>query len=254
MTRSREVVQVPKAGEASGVDVLDRAFSILFAFRAGDDGLSLAELSLRTGLYKSTLLRLAGALIHHKFLCRLEDGRYRLGPASFVLGCHYQAGLRLGDVLMPLMRALNREFGEAVSFHIREGDRRICLHRIDAIFSIRAQVREGDVQSLEVGAGGRVLLAFSGEPGEPYETIRRTHFYMSFGERDPETGGISVPIFGTGQRLLGALGIVGPISRVDRAFMERVRSHLLSVAAHATEALGGDPAALRHAAQVLIPA
>jgi DNA-binding IclR family transcriptional regulator len=104
------------------------------------------------------------------------------------------------------------------------------------------------VQSLEVGAGGRVLLAFSAAPGEPYETIRRSHHYMSFGERDPETAGISVPIFGTGQRLLGALGIVGPITRVDRAFMEQVRVRLLSIAAEATEALGGNAACLRHAA------
>lgn len=250
MTRSRGVVQVPKDSEPSGVDVLDRAFSILFAFRSDDAGLSLAELSLRTGLYKSTLLRLAGALIHHKFLSRLDDGRYRLGPASFVLGCHYQAGLRLSDVLLPLMRSLNREFGEAVSFHIREGDHRICLHRIDTTFSIRAQVREGDVQSLTSGAGGRVLLAFSGTGGEPYDTVRRTHFYMSFGERDSETGGISVPVFGVGQKLQGALGIVGPISRVDRVFMEEVRARLLGVAADATEALGGNPASLRHAASL----
>lgn len=250
MTRSRGVVQMPKDGEPSGVDVLDRAFAILFAFRSEDVGLSLAELAARTGLYKSTLLRLAGALIHHKFLSRLDDGRYRLGPASFVLGCHYQAGLRLGDVLLPLMRQLNSDFGEAVSFHIRDGDRRICLHRIDSTFSIRAQVREGDVQRLEVGAGGRVLLAFSDAPGEPYEGVRRSHFYMSFGERDPETGGISVPVFGTGQRLLGALGIVGPISRVDRAFMEQVRGRLLSVAAEATEALGGNAAGLRQAAKL----
>ncbi|PKU26097.1 IclR family transcriptional regulator [Telmatospirillum siberiense] len=248
MTRSRGVVQMPKDSEPSGVDVLDRAFAILFAFRSDDAGLSLAELSERTGLYKSTLLRLAGALIHHKFLSRLDDGRYRLGPASFVLGCHYQAGLRLGDVLLPLMRELNREFGEAVSFHIREGDRRICLHRIDSTFSIRAQVREGDVQGLELGAGGRVLLAFSGAEGEPYESVRRSHSYMSFGERDPETAGISVPVFGIGQRLQGALGIVGPTSRVDRPFMERVRGRLLAVAAEATEALGGNSASLRHAA------
>jgi DNA-binding IclR family transcriptional regulator len=248
MTRSREVVQKPKDGEPSGVDVLDRAFAILFAFRSDDAGLTLAELSARTGLYKSTLLRLAGALIHHKFLSKLDDGRYRLGPASFVLGSHYQASLHLGDVLLPLMRVLNSEFGEAVSFHIRDGDRRICLHRIDSTFRIRAQVREGDVQSLEVGAGGRVLLAFSDAPGEPYETIRRSHFYMSFGEREPETGGISVPVFGTEQRLVGALGIVGPINRVDRSFMEQVRGRLLSIAAQATEALGGNPASLRRAA------
>jgi DNA-binding IclR family transcriptional regulator len=249
MTRSRMVVQKPEGAESSGVDVLDRAFAILFAFRPEDAGLTLAELSARTGLYKSTLLRLAGSLIHHRFLSRNEDGRYRLGPSGFVLGSHYQASLNLGDVLLPLMRELNKALGEAVSFHIRDGDRRICLYRVNATFAIRPKVREGDVQGLERGAGGRVLLAFSGAPGEPYDDVRRRHYYMSSGERDPEIGGISVPVFGMQQRLLGALGIVGPISRVDGTFMEQVKERLLLIAGQATEALGGDPTALRHAAR-----
>jgi DNA-binding IclR family transcriptional regulator len=248
MTRSRLVVQMPQGVPSSGVDVLDRAFAVLSAFSAHDRGLTLAELSLRTGLYKSTLLRLAGSLIQHRFLSRLEDGRYRLGPAGFVLGSRYQASLDLGDVMLPVMRELNLALGEAISFHIRDGDRRICLYRIAATFSIGHQVREGAAQSLERGAGGRLLLAFSDEPGEPYDTIRRDYCAMSFGERDPEVAGISAPVFGVRQALVGALGIVGPLTRVDRAVMTRERGRLLRSAAEATEALGGDPAALRQAA------
>jgi AraC-like DNA-binding protein len=96
---------------SSGVDLLDRAFAILFAFRAEDTPLSLSELSRRTGLYKSTLLRLAGALVHHRFLVRLEDGRFRLGSAPFVLASIYRSSLDLGDALLPLMRELNEELG-----------------------------------------------------------------------------------------------------------------------------------------------
>jgi DNA-binding IclR family transcriptional regulator len=233
-----------------GVDVLDRAFSILFAFKAADAPLTLAALSQRTGLYKSTLLRLAGSLIHHRFLVKLDDGRYRLGPAGFTLGSIYQAGMNLGEVLLPIMRNLNKELGEAISFHVREGNVRICMYRISSTYTIGPQVRVGDIQSLEKGAGGRVLLAFSGQAGEPYETVRRCNFYMSSGERDPETAGISAPVFGTNQKLVGALGIVGPISRVDIPYMKKVKGRLLLAASEATEALGGDPAPLRQAALV----
>jgi DNA-binding IclR family transcriptional regulator len=239
---------MPEGSVSSGIDVLDRAFALLAAFRSQDNGLTLAELSLRTGLYKSTLLRLAGSLIHHRFLVRLEDGRYRLGPAGFVLGGHYQASLDLGDVLLPLMRELNQALGEAISFHIRDGDRRICLYRVNATFAVGHQIREGAVQGLELGAGGRVLLAFSGAPGAPYDEIRRTCCYLSHGERDPEVAGISAPVFGIRQALAGALGIVGPITRVDPAFMIKERGRLLLAAAAATEALGGDSQMLRRAA------
>jgi DNA-binding IclR family transcriptional regulator len=232
------MMAVPEEG--SGVDVLDRAFAILFAFRPDDPPLSLAELSARTGLYKSTLLRLAGALIHHRFLSRLADGRYRLGSASFSLGAVYQASLNLGEVLLPIMQQLNRETGEAVAFHIREGDHRVCLYRVNSRHPVRTEVRQGDVQSLDKGAGGRVILAFSGEPGRIYEDVRRTCTYISCGERDPHVSGISAPIFGIGQSLVGALGIVGPINRLDRGALEALRPRLLAAAGKATELLGGD--------------
>ena len=239
---------------ASGVDVLDRAFSILFAFRPDDPPLTLAELAARTGLYKSTLLRLANALINHRFLVKLEDGRYRLGSAPFTLGSIYQSSLNLGDVLMPLMRELNQELGEAVSFHVREGDHRVCLYRLNSRFSIRPEVRQGDVQSLERGAGGRILLAFSGTPGKFYEEIRQNYAYISCGERDPETSGISVPVFGVRQSLLGALGIVGPSNRLGIAEMQKLRPRLLLSAARATDLLGGNPNPLLAAAQAAMPA
>lgn len=235
------------------MDVLDRAFSILSAFRPEDSPLTLAELASRTRLYKSTLLRLAGALIYHRFIDRLSDGRYRLGSASFTLGAVYQASLNLGDVLLPLMRELNQETGEAVSFHIREGDHRVCLYRFKSIHAVRSEVRQGDVQSLDKGAGGRVILAFSNEPGDPYEQIRKEYTYISCGERNPETAGISAPVFGLNQSLLGALGIVGPLNRLDRIALEKLRPRLLQTASRATDLLGGDSCGFHAALLLKIP-
>jgi DNA-binding IclR family transcriptional regulator len=240
--------QAQSAAGGSGVDVLDRAVSILRAFRTAEGPLTLAELAARTGLYKSTLLRLAGALIHHGFLQRLADGRYRLGAAPLTLGAVYQSNLNLDDVLLPIMRELNQDLGEAISFHIREGDHRVCLFRIDSRFAIRPDVRPGAIQALDRGAGGRVLLAFTNEPGEPYDTVRRTFCYMSSGERDPDTAGISGPVFGAQQAIAGALGIVAPVSRLTREEMERLRPRLLMACADATRLLGGDPTHLIAAA------
>ena len=44
---------------ATGVAAVDRALAILDAFTDQDQKLSLAELAKRTGLYKSTAIRLA---------------------------------------------------------------------------------------------------------------------------------------------------------------------------------------------------
>jgi DNA-binding IclR family transcriptional regulator len=248
MARDSESVRTPLGVTASGIDVLDRAASILFAFRRNDEPLTLAQLSERTGLYKSTLSRLALALCHHNMLIRLKDGRYWLGSAAIHLSGVYESGLDLRDILLPAMKHLSEECGEAVSFHVREGEHRVCLYRIASHHSIRAEVHPGDVQPLERGAGGRVLLAFAGEPGAPYDEIRRTYVYLSVGERDPETAGISAPVFRIGQELVGSIGIVAPATRMGIEQMRQYRPQLLQVAAQLTTTLGGNAAPLQAAA------
>ena len=250
MARDSQTARTPLGVTPSGIDVLDRAASILFAFRRTDEPLTLAQLSERTGLYKSTLSRLAMALCHHNLLIRLNDGRYWIGSAAIHLCGIYEAGLDLRDILVPAMKQLSAECGEAVSFHVREGDHRVCLYRVASHHSIRAEVHPGDVQPLERGAGGRVLLAFSGEAGAPYDEIRRTYVYLSVGERDAETAGISAPVFKIGQELVGSLGIVAPATRMGIEQMHRYRPQLLQMAAQLTTTLGGNSAPLLAAASM----
>ena len=236
-----------------GVAAVDRAFSILAAFKPADERLTLAELAVRTELYKSTILRLAGSLLRHGYLQRLEDGRYQIGPAPFLLGALHQRSLRLGDIMLPLMRELADQAAEGVSFYIRRDSVRICLHRIDSRHAIRDHVREGDILPLDRGSGGRVLSAFSGARGEPHDTTRKTFLYVSIGERDRETAGVSAPVFGPQQQLLGALTLAGPRSRFDETFIAGALAPLLDTAARATAALGGDASPLRAAMASLAP-
>lgn len=228
------------AKQEGGVAAVDRALEILAAFEPTDNALTLAELAQRTRFYKSTILRISQSLIRHRYLQRLDDGSYRIGPAPLVLGALYQRSMRLGDIMLPLMHELAEQTGESVSIYSRNGDFRVCIHRVDSKHAVRDHVREGDVLPLERGSGGRVLLAFSDAKGEPYQTIRTEYCYASVGERDSETAGVSVPFFGTSQRLLGALTLAGPRSRIDETFIANARVLLLRVAARATHALGGD--------------
>ena len=240
MGRSRKTTVQPTDISSSGVDVLDRVVAILRAFRAGDTPLTLTEIANRTGLYKSTVLRLTASLGHHHFLTRLQDGRYQLGALNYSLGQRYESNLNIGDILLPLMQALNDEIGETIAFHIRDGDIRVCLLRVNARFSIRAEVKPGDIQQLERGAGGRILLAFDDAQGEPYDAIRRDYCYLSLGERDAETAGISAPVFGPMQKVIGAVGIVTPVTRMTPTQISPFTLAVLGMAAQATVRLGGD--------------
>ena len=232
---------------ASRVAVLDRAFAILNAFGPADASLTLAELAARTGLYKSTILRIAQSLAGHRFLVRHEDGRFQIGPAPLALAAIFQRSVRLADVVLPSMRELAALADDGASFYIRVDDRRMCLHRVDSQHAIKDHVREGDMLPLEHGSGGRILLAFSGTRGAIYETIRREGYFISSGDRDPETCGISAPVFGAGDRLIGSLTLAGPGYRMTGAKLMKLRIPLLIAAAQTTLALGGDAGFLQNA-------
>ena len=236
----QERAAAQEVAASDGVAAVDRALTILGSFKPGDQALSLAELAHRTNLYKSTILRIAQSLLRQGYLQRLDSGLYQIGPAPLILGALYQRSVRLGDILLSLMRDIADQTGESVSLYVRNGDFRVCLHRVDSRHAVRDHVREGDVLPLERGSGGRVLLAFGGAKGEPYETIRREYCHASVGERDAETAGISVPVFGAGQALRGALTLAGPRSRIDGTFIANARALLLRAAIRGTSSLGGD--------------
>ena len=63
------------------VEAVERALTLLEVFNEHQPELSLTELSLATGFYKSTILRLMASLEVFGFVVRNERGMYRIGPA-----------------------------------------------------------------------------------------------------------------------------------------------------------------------------
>lgn len=199
--------------EARGVDAVDRALQIMESFGPGARELSLADLARATGLYKSTILRLAASLERYGYVVRGESGRYRLGPTTWRLGATYRQGFDLAEVIRPELKLLSDATNETASFYIREGDSRICLYRSEPVRAIRHSIREGASMPLDRGASGKVLLAFSGRPDEGDPAIREQGFAVSLGERDPEVAAIAVPVRAGSGRLLGALAVSGLVTR-----------------------------------------
>ena len=132
-----------------------------------------------------------------------EEGEWRLGPATGWLGARYQAGFDINNVVEPTLRELSQSTQESASFYVREGDERACIARVEGPQSVRHHVRIGMRLPLNLGAPGRVILAFSGEAGETYEDIRRRGYHISLGEREPQVSSVAAPVFGLNWRLLG---------------------------------------------------
>jgi len=174
-----------------GVAAVDRALSILDAFTDEEPVLTLADIAKRTGLYKSTVLRLARSLHKYGYLLRGHDGTYQLGSKVFLLGSIYQRNFHTASIVPPVLRKIVDALREGASFYVGDGDERICLHRIDAVRSIKHSIHEGMRLPLKLGAAGHVIRAFEGETGDRYDEIRRVHYAVSFGERDPEVAAVA---------------------------------------------------------------
>jgi DNA-binding IclR family transcriptional regulator len=222
-----------------GVVAVTRALRLLEAFGVDDPHLSLADLSRRTGMHKTTALRIARTLATDNYLVQREDGNWRLGRAAGWLGACYQATFDVHDLVEPVLRELTVQTGESASFYVREGNQRTCLARVDGPRTIRHHVRVGIGLPLNLGAPGRVILAFSGEPGEPYESIRQRGYHLSLGEREPEVSSVSAPVFGMHWRLLGSVCISGPTSRLNEERLQELAQTIIRAANQLSYALAG---------------
>lgn len=212
-----------EAAAPGGVAAVDRALSLLAAFRAGDAALSLTELAARTQLYKSTTLRLIASLLHARLLRQQDDGRYAPGPEIARLHGLHAASFSLEAVVMPVLRALVAKTNESAALHVCQGEQRLCLHRVDSPQVLRDHVRAGDVLPLDRGAGGRVLMAFGGARGAVAARIREEGVAVLDGDRVPGLTGISAPVFGPGGALVGALTLTLPSTRMKARFVAEVR-------------------------------
>lgn len=226
--------QTPSLADAQaapgGAAAVDRALSLLCAFRAGDAALSLADLAARTQLHKSTALRLLASLEHARLLHKLDDGRYALGTEVARLHGLYVDAFSLDRVVLPVLRDLVAATGESAAYHVRQGDHRLCLYRVDSPHPVRDHIRAGDVLPLNQGSGARVLVAFdpalSASLGRAdralYARIRADGYVASVGDRLAEVAGISAPVFHADGRLAAALTLTMPAHRYQVAYVREV--------------------------------
>lgn len=229
---------MPTKINGAGVTAVARAMAILDAFQANETHVSLSELARRTALHKTTVLRIARTMATARYLVQMSDSSWRLGPNAGWIGARYQTTFDGSTRIESILRNLSNATGESAIYYIREEDSRICVVRVDGPNTKHRHVRVGEALPLVRGAVGRVLLAFSGEPGLPYDAIRRAGYHMTLGERDPLVGSVACPVFGLNSALLGCIALSGPIRRFNRSTSARHLPALRKAAGALTYELG----------------
>lgn len=263
-----ELGEAPSDIKGGGVQSLERAFSILEEIARSREGISLANLSSRVGLHNSTTFHLVKTMVSLGYVRQLKDKRYRVGRPLFVLAANALDDVEMVSLAMPILEDLSRETGEAGHFAVRMGDAVVVIARTGGSGAFQLTDRMGVVRPAHCTALGKIILAaLRPEQLELFfkraelkahtaksitdvaalrreiDDVRRAGIAFDDGEFDPELRCVGVPVKDFSGRLIGAIGISGPIWRLSIQALQS-RAKLVEAAAARLSAEFGavDPA------------
>jgi DNA-binding IclR family transcriptional regulator len=244
------------APEASGVQAVDRALSILSFFDERSPELSIGEAAERLGVHRSTASRLLSALERHGLL-ESTAGGYRLG-----LGVVSLAGLVLNRfparaIAHDVLRELRDATGETAYLGLLDGHEVVYIDQASSPYVAVNADWVGYRQPLTEGASGALLLAYqppevigelllaSGARGGgdvPTElelaAIRRRGHLARVSDDDARGAGVAAPVRDHGGAIVAALSVWGPRHRVEERLEAELVPAVLRAAASVSEGLG----------------
>jgi IclR family transcriptional regulator, acetate operon repressor len=245
---------------------LRRALSLLAVVAqsgAAGESISLVGLAEQAGMPKSTVARLVEPLVSNGLLEYDAASReYRLGSYTAYLGGIYLSGLDLRSVARPVIEGLGLETGEAVHLVIRDGIEVIYIDKVDSRLPLRIDSRIGLRRPLYSTAVGKSLLAFEDESllretiaggfvaftertivdekrfEREIAQVRRRGFAVDDGENEAGIRCVGAPIFDQDGRVVAAISVSGPDTRVTRGAVTQIAAVVMASAKAISRRLG----------------
>ncbi len=237
------------------VRAVERALQILSSFDNEHPERGVSEVAQLLGLHKATAHRMMVTLLNCGYLERSSDGeRYRLGLHVAELGMRVLRRLDLRREARPYMRELVARFEETCDLGIFDQGEVFCVEviRSNRTLTIASQVAQR--LPAHCTASGKVLLAF--QPPEELEAllsrplkrytecticdpvrlraelqqIRRLGYGVDDQEHEPGVRAVAAPIRDGQGRVVAALAMLGPISRVDTGRFPEIGEALVAAA------------------------
>ena len=224
-----------------GIQSLGRAFGILEEVARHRDGIGLADLSRLVGLHNSTTFHLAKTMAALGYVRQEKDTkRYRIGRPLFALAASALDEIEMINVATPILEELARQTGECSHFAVRMGDAIVVIARTSGPGAFQLADRVGVVRPAHCTALGKAILAAlppdqlagllkrtglkpSTEKSiteipvllREIEEIKRTAIAFDDGEFNLEVRCIAVPVKNFTGKVIGALGVSGPVWRLS---------------------------------------
>jgi DNA-binding IclR family transcriptional regulator len=249
--------------DESPVRAVTRAIDVLLSLQDGPQ--SLARIAERTGLTKPTVHRFLATLSRSQFV--IQDpatSDYMLGPGCLGIADAVLRGLGgLGLMARDQLEALAGTSRETVALHVPAGTQRVCVAQVPSPQPVRYTSSVGAARPLYTGSMGKVLLAFADERDREeifarltflpvtaatvtdrkeldrqLAETRKRGYATSRGEQADGVAAISAPVFAANGRILAALSILGPATRMPDSVMTTLRPLVTSSALEVSRILG----------------
>ncbi len=218
---------------------LEKGLGLLAHFTSDHPVLTLAEISREAEMPKATVLRFLNALTHQGFLRKEPNGSYRLGYRLIELGHRATEQLDLRAIALPYMKQLRDELDEAVQIAVIDGHEAVYLEKVECRQPVRLFTRSGRRAPLHAGACPRLLLAHAPAVLREYllgpesvrrqytettptapdqlqallEEVRREGYSLSYGELEPGSAALAVPLRDYTGEVVATLSVAGPAER-----------------------------------------
>jgi DNA-binding IclR family transcriptional regulator len=246
------------------IQAIERAVAILNAFSAEEPELRISDLAERLELHKSTVHRFLVNLEHAGLVERsARGGRYRLGLRLFELGNLVLQRMDLWDEALPYLEGLVRDTGETGHLAVLDGGEAIYIERVEARRALRIPSAVGRGYPAHATNLGKVLLAYV-EPDElerivadrglagfttntitdldrlraELAGIRERGYAIDNEEYDEGLRCIGAPVGDHTGRVVAALGIGGPVTRITPARIEELAQLVMAAARSLSRRLG----------------
>ena len=243
------------------MSVLEKASDLIDCLGQAGEPVTLAHVRSTLDMPKSSTHRLLSELAELGIVRRTQDGRYSLGPRLLYWGEAAADTFDLRTIAEPPMRRLRDETGESVHLYVREEGARICIAAVEARHELRPFIQLGRPLPLHVGAAGKLLLAFADDgvqrkelrrarnrhddmPNAPgadllkqLEAIREHRWATSTAEREDGVAAIATTVVDSTDRVVAALCISGPTTRLTGERLAEVRGPLERSATEVSELL-----------------
>lgn len=125
--------------------MINRAFALLGAFDSGHRVQTLADLSHRSGIPRSSTLRFPRTLVDVGALERLDDGRYTVGLRLLEIASLAPRGHGLRSVAMPFMEDLFQVTRQHVLLAVLDQGRRSSSSGSPRWTPVRCSTASADV-------------------------------------------------------------------------------------------------------------